>query len=94
MFVGDPDGDLARMVSAHDCGLAVAVGDSERLAAELRLLRDSPARLESMGANARQLGLARYTSEHAVADWLAFLSAIAPSTVLCTQRTLSQARYT
>jgi glycosyltransferase involved in cell wall biosynthesis len=94
LFVGDPDGDLARMVSAHQCGIAVAVGDSERLAAELRLLRDSPARLESMGTNARQLGLARYTSEHAVADWLAFLSAIAPSAVLCTQRTLSQARYT
>jgi len=94
LFVGDPDGDLARMVTAHGCGIAVAVGDSERLAAELRLLGGSPARLESMGANARQLGLARFTSEHAVADWLAFLSTIAPSAVLCSQRTLSQARYT
>jgi glycosyltransferase involved in cell wall biosynthesis len=94
VFVGDPGGDLARMLSVHDCGVAVAVGDSERLAAELRLLRDSPARLESMGANARQLGLARYTSEHAVSDWLAFLSAIAPSAVLRNQRALSQARYT
>jgi colanic acid biosynthesis glycosyl transferase WcaI len=94
LFVGDPDGDLARMVSAHDCGIAVAVGDSERLATELRLLRDSPARLESMGLNARRLGLARYASEHAVADWVGFLSAIAPSAVACIQRTVSQARYT
>lgn len=94
VFVGDPDSDVARMLRTHDCGIAVAVGDSERLASELRVLRDSPARLDTMGANARQLGLARYTSEHAVADWLSFLSAIAPSAVLRSQRTLSQARYT
>lgn len=94
LFVGDRNGDLARMLRDQDCGVAVAVGDSEGLAAELRMLADSPQRVESMGANARALGLARYTSEHAVVDWLAFLSAIAPSTVVCTQRTLSQARYT
>ena len=82
------------MLRDQDCGVAVAVGDSEGLAAELRMLADSPQRVESMGANARALGLSRYTSEHAVVDWLAFLSAIAPSTVVSTQRTLSQARYT
>jgi colanic acid biosynthesis glycosyl transferase WcaI len=94
VFVGDTDGDLARMVREEHCGIAVAVGDSERLAIELRSLRDDPARLESMGTKARELALARYTSEHAVTDWLAFLEAIAPSTVRCTPRTLSQARYT
>jgi len=94
LFVGDRNGDLARMLRDQDCGVAVAVGDSEGLAAELRMLADSPQRVESMGANARALGLSRYTSEHAVVDWLAFLSAIAPSTVVSTQRTLSQARYT
>jgi glycosyltransferase involved in cell wall biosynthesis len=94
LFVGDPAGDLARMLRDHDCGISVAVGDSERLAAELRTLGDSPARLASMGVNARELGLARYTSEHAVADWLAFLSAVAPATLRSTQRTVSQPRYT
>jgi colanic acid biosynthesis glycosyl transferase WcaI len=94
LFIGDPEGDLARMLRDHQCGIAVAVGDCEGLAAELRALCDAPTRVASMGANARKLGLARYTSEHALADWLAFLSAIAPSTVLCTQRTLRQPRYT
>lgn len=79
VFVGDTNGDLARMLREENCGITVAVGDSERLAAELRSLRDQPARLASMGAKARQLALTRYTSEHAVADWLAFLDAIAPS---------------
>jgi colanic acid biosynthesis glycosyl transferase WcaI len=94
LFVGDRNGDLARMLRDQDCGVAVAVGDGEGLAAELRMLADFPQRVESMGANARALGLSRYTSEHAVVDWLAFLSAIAPSTVVSTQRALSQARYT
>ncbi len=94
LFVGDPNGDVARMLRDEDCGAAVAPGDCEGLATELRLLANSPDRVESMGANARTLGLARYTSERAVADWLACLSGIAPSTVACSERTLSQARYT
>jgi colanic acid biosynthesis glycosyl transferase WcaI len=92
LFVGDPTGDLARILTAQDCGVAVAVGDSERLAREIRVLRDSPHRLECMGAKARELAVSRYTSEHAVAEWLAFLEAIAPSAILSTQRTLSHAR--
>lgn len=94
IFVGDPAGDLARMVREHDCGIAVAVGDSERLAAELIALRDSPARVQVMGVKARGLALSRYTSEHAVADWLGFLEGIAPSAICRTERALSHARYT
>jgi colanic acid biosynthesis glycosyl transferase WcaI len=29
-FIGATDGDLARIIRYHDCGLAVPVGDSER----------------------------------------------------------------
>jgi colanic acid biosynthesis glycosyl transferase WcaI len=94
LFAGDTAGDLARLVMEEQCGIAFAVGDSARLAAELIALRDSPQRLQSMGARARELALSRYTSEHAVAGWLGFLEAIAPSAVRCTPRTLSQARYT
>ena len=94
VFVGDTTGDLARMVTAEDCGIAVPVGDSARLAAELVALRDSPQRLVSMGMKARELALSRYTSEHAVADWLAFVVAIAPSAIFSMPRTLSQATYT
>jgi glycosyltransferase involved in cell wall biosynthesis len=91
VFVGDTRSDLAKLVREHRCGIAVAVGDSEGLAAELRALRDDPARLESMGTRARELALARYTKEHAVADWLALLDVIAPSVVRRMERTLTQA---
>ena len=94
LYVGATDGDLGRLVTERDCGIAVAVGDSARLAAELTALRDSPSRLQAMGVKARQLALSRYTSEHALADWLEFLEAIAPSSVRSTPRTLNQARYT
>jgi colanic acid biosynthesis glycosyl transferase WcaI len=91
LFVGDTGSDLAKLVREQRCGIAVAVGDSEGLAAELRALRDDPARLESMGRRARELALARYTKEHAVADWLALLDVIAPSVVRRMERTLTQA---
>jgi colanic acid biosynthesis glycosyl transferase WcaI len=90
VFVGDTRSDLAKLVCEQRCGIAVAVGDSEGLAAELRALRDDPARLESMGTRARELALARYTKEHAVADWLALLDVIAPSVVSRMERTLTQ----
>ncbi|HVW70105.1 MAG TPA: glycosyltransferase family 4 protein, partial [Steroidobacteraceae bacterium] len=82
VFIGAPDGDLGRLVTSEGCGIAVAVGDSARLAAELVALRDSPERLQSMGMRARALAVSRYTTEHAVADWLGFLASIAPSAIL------------
>lgn len=54
IFVGDPEGEIGRLVEEHDCGLSVSVGDSVRLAeAILRLKNDRP-RLEAMGRNARR----------------------------------------
>jgi colanic acid biosynthesis glycosyl transferase WcaI len=94
LFVGDIAGDLGRMVTVEGCGVAVAVGDCPGLAAELTALRDSPQRLQSMGTKARELALSRYTSEHAVSDWLGFLERIAPAAIVSTPRTLSQARNT
>jgi colanic acid biosynthesis glycosyl transferase WcaI len=87
IVVGDTKGDLARMVRQHNCGIAVAVGDHSGLASGLRALRDDTLRLDTMARNARQLALSRFTSEHALGDWLSFLQVIAPS-VLCTMRTL------
>ena len=94
VFIGDTSSELAKLVREQQCGIAVAVGDSDGLAAELCALQADPARLESMGARARELALARYTKEHAVSDWLAFLDVIAPSVVRRMERTLSHASQT
>jgi len=81
VFIGDPDGEVARVIREHNCGVAVAVGDSGRLAAELRSMLDTPRRLEVMGGNARRLAEERYTSDHAVAAWSQMLESIAPHVV-------------
>jgi colanic acid biosynthesis glycosyl transferase WcaI len=94
VFVGDTASELAKLVRDQECGIAVAVGDSEALASQLRALQADPARLELMGARARALALARYTKEHAVADWLEFLDLIAPSVIRRMEHTLSHASQT
>lgn len=78
LFVGDPDGDVARMIQQFECGIVVAVGDSVRLARELRALRDDPDRLRSMGQRARANALAYCTSEHAVGQWMRMLEGVVP----------------
>lgn len=78
IFVGDPEGDVARLIRESSCGITVQVGQSARLAAELRTLRDDRQRLAEMGRRARQLALSRFTSDHAVSRWLTLLRAVAP----------------
>ncbi len=92
IFVGDENGDVARTLRDHRCGIAVRVGDSARLAAELRALADAPERLEVMGIRARQLAVERYTTERAVADWVGLLEEIAPAAMRRTQAALTAAR--
>ena len=79
VFIGDLDGEVARVLREHECGIAVAVGDSSRLATELRCMLDSPGTLERVGRNARRLAEQRYTSEHAAANWSHLLGTIAPA---------------
>jgi colanic acid biosynthesis glycosyl transferase WcaI len=77
LFIGDTQGDTAQLVREHDCGMAVAVGDSEGMVAWLRALRAAPERLERMGCNARALALARYSGAGAAEEWMRMLHGIA-----------------
>jgi colanic acid biosynthesis glycosyl transferase WcaI len=79
VFVGDPDGEIARLIRRHGCGIAVAVGEARRLATALRELQADPARLAAMGATARRLALGRYNSERAATDWVNLLGAVTHS---------------
>src|SRR5258706_8716420 len=53
VFVGDLDGEIARAIAAHGCGVARAAGGAPRLAAAIRDLRASPGKLRAMGGRAR-----------------------------------------
>ena len=86
VFVGDTDGEVARMIARHDCGIAVPVGDGPGLAEALRMLKADPVRRASMGANARHCALTRHTSEHATGQWLEMLGKIAELRLLVAAR--------
>jgi colanic acid biosynthesis glycosyl transferase WcaI len=69
VFVGDPDGELARLIRAHGVGIAVGSGDGVELARGLCALRDAPQERAGMGARARALFEQRYTLEVASTRW-------------------------
>jgi len=86
VFVGDTDGEIARMIRRHDCGAAVAIADAAGLAGLLLQLQADPARCAALGANSRHLALARYTSERAAADWLEILRRIGASSPMSSRQ--------
>lgn len=79
VFIGSVSGDVATVIQEHDCGIAVGVGDSEKLAATLRLWCNNSAHVRQMGENGRRLALERYGAGQSVASWSAFLTQIAPT---------------
>ena len=69
VVIGDPNGELARLVRLNDCGFAVAPGDSDTLAATLRQLLNAPQTVLEMGARARQMLDAHFTRKQGLARW-------------------------
>jgi hypothetical protein len=57
IFIGDKDGELARLVRQHACGLVIAPGDAGVLVDNLRQWINAPAMIAEMGQRARN---ARY----------------------------------
>ncbi len=77
IFIGDADGEVARELRKARCGLQVDVGDSERLARELRALHADRERLATLGTRAREVALREHGPERAVQAWLEMLAEIA-----------------
>jgi len=69
IFIGDCDGELARIIQRADCGRAINVGDGAELARILREYRDDPALKAQHGTNARQLLQTQYDKAIALQAW-------------------------
>jgi glycosyltransferase involved in cell wall biosynthesis len=69
IFIGDPDGEIARAVATHGCGVTVAAGDGHGLAAAIRDLRASPEKLRAMGERARAAFEREWNKPVALARW-------------------------
>lgn len=76
VFVGDPDGELSRVIREAGVGLSVACGDAQGLRDALCSLRDDETVRERLGMRARQLLEERYTLRAAVGRWEELLNRI------------------
>ncbi|WP_106640324.1 glycosyltransferase family 4 protein [Allosphingosinicella vermicomposti] len=66
--------DIARDLTENNAGISIKVGDHAALVAAITALRDSPENRRRMGANSRQLFLAKYTKEIATAKYVAMMA--------------------
>lgn len=76
IFIGAPDGEVANVLAAGNCGLSVEIGADEALAKIIGDLASDPETVARMGANARRTYETHYTRERAVASWRALLASI------------------
>ena len=67
--IGDKEGELARLVCKHRCGLVFEPGEAPELAAALLQLEREPSAAADMGARARQMLEERFTRSQAFARW-------------------------
>ncbi|HKT72273.1 MAG TPA: glycosyltransferase, partial [Steroidobacteraceae bacterium] len=79
VFIGDLDGEVARVLRNHACGVSVGIGDSEGLAAELTAMADSPEHCMRLGRQGRHLAVTQYSAEGSAFRWGQLLADIAPA---------------
>lgn len=73
IFIGDAQGEIARIISSADAGLTVAPGDGPALARSVLDLAADPERAAAMGQRAREDFDGRFDVERAIASWTAVL---------------------
>jgi len=64
-----PDGEIARLVSRHECGVQVSPGDSGGLARAILELRNDLPRRERLGANARLVSKSHFAKSASLTAW-------------------------
>lgn len=78
IYVGEPEGEGARILHEHDAGRVIEEGDVDGLVATLRELARDEALTRALGERARAAFVGRYDAETACAAWLALLEGLAP----------------
>jgi glycosyltransferase involved in cell wall biosynthesis len=73
IFIGDRDGEIARLISRYDCGRTLAVGDGAGLARTVLDLAADPTLARRMGERARQALEQEFDRAVAHARWRAIL---------------------
>jgi colanic acid biosynthesis glycosyl transferase WcaI len=69
VMIGDPDGELGRLVTAHGCGFATKPGDADALVGILLRFAREPDTVAQMGARARHVLEARFSRAQSLQRW-------------------------
>jgi glycosyltransferase involved in cell wall biosynthesis len=77
IFVGDPEGEIARLIAQHQCGTTVAMGDGAALARTVAELAGAPDLCRRMGQRARQALGGELGRPIALARWESLLLEVA-----------------
>lgn len=78
VYIGDPQGEIARILQEAKAGAAVEAGDAAALVEQIAFFRANPARLAAMGRNARAVFDARYAEQRAFAQWEGVIRKLVP----------------
>jgi glycosyltransferase involved in cell wall biosynthesis len=73
IYVGDPAGEVPRVLNDTDSGFVVPPGESQNLAALVKALEGDADRVRVVGARARAVFDARFDRSLALSAWLALL---------------------
>jgi glycosyltransferase involved in cell wall biosynthesis len=73
IIIGDKNGEIARRVQQHGCGIVVAPGNADALVDALRLLSNAPGTISEMGRRARTMLDAHFTRQKALQRWSGLL---------------------
>ena len=73
IVIADENGEIARLVEQHGCGIVIPPGDADTLVAALRLLSNAPETVSEMGRRARAMLDAHFTRQKALERWSGLL---------------------
>ncbi len=76
IFIGNPESEIARILTENACGFVVREGDAEGLANAIRRLATDPALAQKMGEAARGAFLGKYDKTTACAAWCDLLESL------------------
>ncbi len=76
LFIGDPDGEVARVIGPARAGIGVSIGEAAELARHIAALKSDRAYRERLAENAGRLYRERYTEQRALDRWTELLSGV------------------
>jgi colanic acid biosynthesis glycosyl transferase WcaI len=76
IHLGDPDGEISRILHREQCGWAFGIGEVALLAQCILRLAREPEEVETAGRKAREVFDRRYARSHALRTWRVLLESV------------------